>query len=721
MKKAKERSILIFLAVIIVVAQIGLVTIAEPVNQVQVNKTSMQNGTNNTNDDKPLIPEEAVHVYQKSFSKDSYIRGVYSQVSESFNVDDWNVLDITLSLDYSTTQLCNQTLSNITIAINDVRFYSQRITSTDGKKQILELKVPMDNLKKGVNTIKIEGYMRTQDSLPCVDDVSSASWMNIFKDSKIDLNYIPKPIDMTISSFYNKVTSIDALQYKESLIAISSKASNEELETAALAISGISRNAVMDYANISFKALDDDLNFDNKRNIIYISKLSTLPEIIKGSLTEDELENAKNQAVMSLVNDKEGHRILVVTSEDMDALKKAGKLIANKDLMLQLNFKTKVVSKDEDVDSRAYSVDEYINFSTQGTELKGLFKQSANFYIKYPENRMVGDGSKLYLSFRYSQNLNFDKSLVTAYINDKPVGSKKLSLDNSNGDEITFDIPTDIDAKGSLNLKISFDLEVKDAWCTLREEETPWAFISNESTLKINSKEVPYMLFESYPYPFVKDRSFNNLAIVIPDDINKSIYDVIGPLMLTLGQYIDDNRGEIKFVKASEAEKLKNYNIITIGKYSDNKFTQSLNKNLYFKFSDNGESILSNEKKVIEKEYGKTLGTAQILNSTLTKDKNGILVISGTNDDAVKSAASYLSSTEGLWGVYGDGYVNDSKNVYAYRFKEDNKKETPVVKKIGERKDLTILSIIIFMSGVMIIAVIILLVVKYRRKMDDEK
>ena len=70
---------------------------------------------------------------------------------------------------------------------------------------------------------------------------------------------------------------------------------------------------------------------------------------------------------------------------------------------------------------------------------------------------------------------------MTVYINDIPIGSKKLSAVNSNDDSVELNLPSVIRSMSHYNITVSFDLEEKDVLCKLSQESSPWIFISNQS------------------------------------------------------------------------------------------------------------------------------------------------------------------------------------------------------------------------------------------------
>ena len=669
----------------------------------------------------PATTAGSLKVHEEGFSKDHDMVGLFSECTESFNTGNWDIKDAVLYLNFSTTQLVNEHISDFTVSINGTYFYSQRVPSTGGEKRQVKISLPIADIVEGANSIKIESYIRTDSDLPCVDDVSKANWMDIFKDSYVALSYQSLEKTDTIADFYTQFSSIDALEYKQSMVAFNSQADNDVLSASMQALTGISKNAVLSYNTIGYRqiAAENELNVPN---IIYFSKYSNLPDYLGALLSADQKAVAEKDCLMALVTMQSGNKILLVTGNDAEAMKRAGYLLGNTELMGQVKYTSKTVKSTSDVFMRQSAVDEYLSLTKTGTYVHGPFRQSADFYINYPENRLIAESSELLLSVRYSENLDFDRSLVTVYIDDKPVGSQKLEKDKADGDEIKFKIPTDLDVSGSFTLRVSFDLEIKDLTCTLRQEETPWAYISSDSQLKLNSTDVSYMLFESYPSPFVKDNTMNNVAVVLPDSPTEADYSAIGSVLLTMGRYMADNRGSLEVVKASDTGDLSDKNIITVGTFKSNAFIQGLNDKLYLQFLPGGDGLKSNEKVVLDANYSTSLGTAQLIYSPFSKEKNGLLVVSGITEESMLNAVKSLSTQESLWSVYGDAYMTDGQQVSSYRFKEENAKQLSLLEKVLEREDISTLLILIALLIIIVIFAGVILTVKYvRRGNNNEK
>ena len=520
-----------------------------------------------------LNVDEGAYISTSAFSADHYMVGLFSEITEGFNTGTWDITDAQLTLSFSTTQLVSEVLSDITISINGVRFYSERVPVTDGNRRELTVKIPVEHISEGYNVVAIEGYIRTYDGLPCVDDVTTANWMNVFADSFIEISYHPLQPCTNIDDFYTCFTSIDALENNQSAVVVPTGYDTDELDAALTILAGVSKKSTLYYQNIEFIASDRLSDLSDKRYVIYIAKPENLPAELATAVSENgSIQGAEEGMFMT----PGSMNTLVVTAGTSAVLDKAAAVLSDATTMNQLKTSVKIISDDEDVYVRKEGVTQYTPLTETGTYLDGAFRQKVDYFIDFENNRKLAYGSELELYYRYSENLDFDRSLVSVYVNDVPIGSQILSQAKAEGDYIVLNIPTDIEVTGSFKLTVAFDLEIKDLWCTLRQSETPWAYVSSESMLKLNSVDVPYFLFENYPYPFVSAGEFNDVVLIVPDENNELDLELMGDFMLTMGQFIKYNTGTFSVARASEPGDLQGKNIITVGTYLNNPFISGL-------------------------------------------------------------------------------------------------------------------------------------------------
>lgn len=145
----------------------------------------------------------------------------------------------------------------------------------------------------------------------------------------------------------------------------------------------------------------------------------------------------------------------------------------------------------------------------------GAKHQSSTYFVSLPVDRTNADGSKIRIHFRYAKNLDFKRSLVTVYVNDSALGSKRLTAARANNDELTVSLPKGKALGHSFTIRVAFDLEMSGA-AQSDNAQTPWALIKADSEATIKSKPVAALLFTNYPYLFLKNATFNHIAVVRP-------------------------------------------------------------------------------------------------------------------------------------------------------------------------------------------------------------
>lgn len=651
---------------------------------------------------------------------DSSLTGVSSTKNVYFQVlDYWNVDHVNLNMDYKVSQLTRSDISSITLSINGIKFHSFRPVENSDEKQSLEVSVPKDLLKVGSNVIKIEGNVSTINS----DDVCNivetpADWLHIFKGSNVGVVYGKTEMKDSIQDFNQRFAGMDSIVHKEVALLVPEKATDEELETSMYALSGYTKSNEQDNQQIPVGTINDS-DLSKKALVVIIAEYDHLPAEYKESISADSV---KNDAVMKVIK-KENQNALIITSSNKDALVKAGRFAANQELMSETQEGQKAITSKTNTDSPYTGINEEFQLTKTGDEITGPFHQEQTYFMSLPANRSLSENSQINLDFRYAKNLDFDRSLMTVSVGGVPIGSKKLSKDFADGDTASFNLPKDINVSGNFDITISFDLEVKDLTCTPRQGQTPWAYITPDSIMKVNTKERTDLLFSNYPFPFVRDARFNQVAVVLPKTMNAEYYQALTNIFNLLGKQVQDNTGKVAFYQDTvDQAKLKESNIITLGSATDNQLISSINKDLYFKYNKAGTGFISNEKLSIESKYGKKIGTGQLIDSPFLSG-NGLLVLTGATPQSVYLASKELATQDKVKNHSGDAYTVDKDDkVNSYRFKKESDvgKRKSFVDKAKEQSDLLIylgLFVLLFIS---IIIALTLVFRKNRVKKEDQ-
>ncbi|TFJ72344.1 cellulose biosynthesis cyclic di-GMP-binding regulatory protein BcsB [Carnobacterium maltaromaticum] len=649
---------------------------------------------------------------------DSSLTGVSATTNLYFQIlDYWEVDQVRLNLDYQISQLTKNDVSSVTLSINGMKFNSFRPTETSLEKQHLVIDIPKELIKQGSNVLKIEGaIMTTNGEDQCSLTETPADWLHIFKGSNVGVNYTKKEMPETIQAFYERFSGMDSVVHKEVAVIVPEKATPTELETATYTLSGSAKANGQDEQQIPIGTL----NYSHLAQLPLVVLVAEYDHLPADYQTKIDKNSVKEQAVLKVIK-KENQTVLVITSSDKKALVKAGRYSANEELMSETQLVSKEVSKDLDTATSHLKIEEDFQMTSTGDELKGPFHQEQTYFMSLPANRSLAANSQVNLAFRYAKNLDFDRSLMTVSIGGIPIGSKKLTKEYADGDTATFTLPPDLDVSGNFAVTVSFDLEIKDLQCTPRQDETPWAYISPESMMRVNTKDRTDLLFENYPFPFLKDGSFNQIAVVLPEDMNADYYRGLTNIFNLLGKYAQDNTGEVVFYSSSATkEELKSSNIITMGSALDNTFIKGINEKLYFKYDKDGAGFLSNEKLSIESNYGQQIGTGQLLHSPYTAS-NGLLVMTGATPQSVYLASKELSTQDKVQKHSGDAFTVDKDNrVNSYRFKKkgDIGEATTFVDKVKKESNLLLY---LGLVGLVLASILIALILAFRKNRLDKE
>ncbi|MCD1257310.1 cellulose biosynthesis cyclic di-GMP-binding regulatory protein BcsB [Paenibacillus athensensis] len=667
------------------------------------------------------LPAAAPKQVQTNFTDTSLLGGItYTQ--QFFQVESyWSVKAVELHLDYKVSQLMQNERSSVTVYINNVPFYSFRPDQAETVEQQLTLAVPVEHVIEGVNTLMVQGHLETTAPVvenACLPTDTRDNWLQIAKTSRVNVQYDDVSTQTSIRDFNARFIGLDTVKNGENALAVPAAATPAELEAATYALSGFAKANQVGDKPVPLVPYGND-TLQGKQAVVLIALYENLPDEAKALIPA---ESAANKAVLQLAS-LGGRTTLLITSSDAGLLVKAGRFAANQGLLGQIDADRKEIDTTTEVDTPPVSVSRNLTLTESGDKLVGDRHRERAFFISLPGNRSIADASKLSIHYRYARNLDFDRSMVTILINDTPIGSKRLSTEMADSDHIDLTIPKTLNISGNFSVKVAFDLELKNANCIENQEQMPWAFIEKDSLLQLNTKDRADLLFNNYPYPLLRDGSYNQVAVVLPAQRDLYLYQTLTNLFNLLGRYAQTNTGEVLYYEDTvNAVKLKGREIIAIGGFKDNAVIRNNNDKLYFSYDDSGQGFVSNEKMSIEANYGRRIGTLQLIDSPY-ESGFGLLAVTGSSPEFVYLASKLIGSEGTLWKVFGDGAVTDKDgNVQAFRFKKQAEAAPSTnLGDIVERKD-----VLGFMAAAMLVAVLVLvslifLVRKYSRKRRDRR
>ncbi|GKZ05495.1 cellulose synthase [Paraclostridium bifermentans] len=664
---------------------------------------------------------EDVKAYK--FQDDMTINGVIGSTERFFNVSqNWDVKDLKLNLVYTKSELLDVNYSTITVFINGEPVSSKRLDGDRKYQDKWQVNIPKELVKSGYNSISIKAYKTISDKI-CRDDSNTANWLVIHKQSDIELNYSLKSNSNEIKDYNSIFTNIGNEEYVDTTFVLPDKYNSNELSS----IMNLSLNMGQKLKADNFK-LDVKLKSNLKEynnNIIYVGGTNDTSTDFLNLLSNDEKNQAKNKAVIKQVISpfNKDKRMILIISDNSKALKNATKLICNNELLNELNSNSFIIDETKDVSDIKKDTKNKLTLNDLGYNdflLKGPFSQETNFDVSIPKNKISTAGSILNLKFRYAKNLDFGRSLVTVYVNDKPISSKKLSLEKADNDNLEVNLPTDVLGKNYYKIKVVFNLELKDLMCVTRDTDNPWAYILDSSFIKFDFKDNNSLNFKSYPYPFIDNQQANDINVVVSKNLNSSDLSNIANIIGNMGRDAVYNTGNLNVLTDSEfLNTNKKGNLIVIGTPDDNSILKDINKDLYIKFDKNFSGFENNDKiKFLDDKYSKQLSTIQLINSPYSKS-NSAIIVSSLDKNSLSSSVRYLSDNNLTRDLKGDAaVVNRDGGIQDINFKENNTKdeepEDNSTKFKLEKSSLTFILIAGFLFLTVIISAI-LLILKYRK------
>ncbi|MGL4849534.1 MAG: cellulose biosynthesis cyclic di-GMP-binding regulatory protein BcsB [Clostridium sp.] len=625
---------------------------------------------------------------QKTFSlqSDVVFRGDFSSHEIYFNVNKWwNVNGANMTVNFTRSQIKSEnTQTFFVFYINNIPFRTEQVYyKGNDNVQTLKLNVPKRLFKEGTNTLKIEAYMRISE-LPCVDDVNPANWATVNKGTNITLNFANKESNNNIGNFPYPYIRENNNPSADTQIVVPNDYKDFDVSNAFLLNSYFGR--VFEQSDYNGQIVkQSDVNKND--NLIYIGSYDSLPQEVKDKVSNSNV-NFDNQALIEQINSpyNNGNKMLLVLGSNNELLTKATKLLMNSSIVNQLNINRYVVDNNVQELQIVNGVQDKITLQDMGVNgayLEGPFTRSVDIGYKMPKNRVLAAGGKIFLNMRYAQNLDFNKALVTVYINGVPVGSKALSANKANGDTLELNIPTDIQTTSYLNIEIAFNLAVKDTWCEKRQVKAPWAYVTPESYVYLPTVQTKDYNFVRYPSPYIQDNDFNNVLVIAPNNMNSTDLTKLGQMFALMGQGTKYNVGNITVENGNDVTSAKNSsNLIVYGTPNSNPFIKEINKDLWFKYNSSFTGFESNAKQFLTEPYNSQITSMQISKSPYNSSR-GMLVLTAPNETNLQNAMLYLDNSKKELELTGDSALIDQNgNVQNYQMvkPEDNEPSFDMIK-----------------------------------------
>lgn len=680
-------------------------------------------------------PDQSEPVYPTvSHTDDTFfyrktLKGIYSSSDLYFYIQDyWDTKYAYARIQYDVSQLIESSSSSVTFSINNIPIQSYKLEYKEGSSQILYVKIPMEQVRTGFNSFSISAYARLYDEQGCVDDYSDANWLSISDVSYVRCGYESKDPDHKIAYYPYPFMSTYNTTGKGLTIAVSDESAPGEV-AAAMNIMGDLSSHIKEKNDIQICRLSDLKNTNPNRTIL-ISDYNNLSSEYKDRITESP--DTSGNSTVNFVDDSNGNPLLIITSLDDSSLSEAAFMLMDQSRRRQESGGFAQVekgsaqlavnaAKQSDMAALNYTLED---ITGNGLMYVGPFHQEKNIYLPVSMGFKLAEGGKIALKFRYSENLDFNRSLITVFWGDIPVASKKLSRDKASGDELTFEMPDDVIGTSASNLKVSFDLEIPDMICSPRQSDMPWAYVSKESTIFLPSATDVTLSFNSKVSPFNRNGTFNDILLLLSDSPTTSELNLLGQAIAMYGNEAKPY-GTITVKRAADFNSEDgDYNIITAGTLKGNAFISRINDSLAFKFSQDGASFVGNEQLILSRDYAGKIGIMQLLKSPYSINR-GMLVLTGSSEQALQNLQKCLRDLSKREELKKDCVIIDpDMSVTCLQFiRAEESKEGPTLaeKMIRNKKSLVFTAISTAAMFLMLIAVVIMLLrIRMYKKRNEE-
>lgn len=615
--------------------------------------------------------------------------------------DYWKVKKATLSLNFQISQLSNRQTSDITIALNGVKFLSFRPSKASGM-QIKQINLPL-NLLAGTNRLTISGQVINDKAATLPQ--TPANWLTIYAGSNVNFEYELQEAEPTVKSFYAHFTGMDTIANHRVAVVVPQEATDGELTAAAYALGGIARLITTTDTMLPLRELGaEELKTADYQLIV--ARTDRLPDNLRAQVTVPQ-----DGALLHAFTAGKRHYLLV-TAPSNALLKRAAQFVANQELMSETAKATKVVTANTQVFTSVLQYQGHYQLAQQDTTVSGVGHHSATFFVALPTDRTNTEGSQVRLHLNYAKNLDFKQALATVTVNGKKIGSHALRAARADSDSFVIKLPPDQALGNTFTVGVDLDLALSG---TTTNSQTPWATIHSDSYADIRSATHKELLFSNFPSTFIKNESYDNLIMVRPTTMTAADYATLTNLTNLFGNYAKSNTGKLRVTK-TKPNALKQASVVAFGTPRENEFIDQLNPQLYFKFTSDKNGFLSNEKLSIEQDWGKSIGTAQLLRSPDNEQK-ALLVVTGGTPAAATLASTQLATQAAISQYAGDAIVVDADNVhYSYRFKKVAavKKKVSVKRKIAKNAKIIAYLGVVFLAMVVVVIAVILVLHKHK-------
>ncbi len=397
---------------------------------------------------------------------------------------------------------------------------------------------------EGYNEISITSVQRSVEG-DCADIDNPSNWLVLHNDSILSLTYRqpdnPQIGDFNIL-FYDTVSELRSIVSGFVLL-------DENDPATVSAMLGMANAAGINYpyqAIVSYDVSNESGMASSADNKIFISRADAGVQWSTDAIVPQAAAPKAGEAQIALFGSTEPYPFnkLLIHGADETALKKAVAFFSSRELVDQADTGALTLSS-QSLLTRAHIATVAVNesgkyrfseYNYDDIVLAGAFHQYAQFSFQQPDGMRSAQGSQIEFSFRHSDALVSERSVITISIEGVPVGSAKLTPGNATGGTLTVDIPEEALSKPVIDVSVYVYNYLGKIECTKDYAEVAWTVIdAKQSQLYFkNSREAVLPSLSGFPY-FVSP-SGSNVSVFSPSGMDVNIMEAVAVLATRAGQ-----------------------------------------------------------------------------------------------------------------------------------------------------------------------------------------
>ncbi len=336
----------------------------------------------------------------------------------------------------------------------------------------------------------------------------------------LDLSLLPRPI-----------YQLDSFQTDTAIVVAPDNPTREELEAAYLAVGSMARMTRNTLIPPLLLASEVTPQIAAENHIIFVGLPEAFrafseaewPLAFEGGRFEDL--QAEDGLIQMTVSPESDTRVWVmVTGNEEQGLRKAAQAFSSgalrtsgrPDVALVSNVESSIAIT-EVPDDRTFSD---LGYSVQTANGFGVHYFDIKFYL--PPGMTTSEDAYLDLRFNHSAMIDFARSGMLVYLNDRIIGSTRFSEDSAKQGQEDFVLPRYALLPGVNRLVIAADLIPTD-YCSNLVLSNLWITLTPDSLLHLPLMPMQFALMDfrnlgNYPNPFVASPTLSSLAFILPPD-----------------------------------------------------------------------------------------------------------------------------------------------------------------------------------------------------------